>query len=209
MSIVPVLILCGLIITVVFYTLRNRSAPMPSSPGSLLLIERALHDLSCDTGGARIYDLGSGWGNAVLRISKRYPEVRVCGIENSPLPYAVSLVLKVMLRRKNLRLIYRNFFRVDIKDADAVICYLDPAQSAGVEKKILSECREDTAVISNFFSLPGLTRIKEYRTRDIWGTGILVYRSRPLRKIQKVSGINTTHHSHPHPHPLKQNRGVH
>ncbi len=71
---------------------------------------------------AIIYDLGCGWGALVIALALAFPHARIRGVEVSPFPYWVARfrtrdMPNVVLQR-------RNFHACDLRDADAVTCYL-------------------------------------------------------------------------------------
>ncbi|SDH24376.1 class I SAM-dependent methyltransferase [Paraburkholderia phenazinium] len=71
---------------------------------------------------AVIYELGSGWGALVIALARAFPNAEVRGIEISPLPY---LVARFRTRKMpNVSLIWGDFNKRDLADADAVTCYL-------------------------------------------------------------------------------------
>ena len=71
---------------------------------------------------AIIYDLGCGWGALVLALARAFPNAQIRGIEISPLPYWVA---RFRTRNvPNVRLRRGDFHRCDLRDADAITCYL-------------------------------------------------------------------------------------
>jgi trans-aconitate methyltransferase len=71
---------------------------------------------------ATIYDLGCGWGKLVTALARGFPDAQIVGIEWSPLPYWIS---RLRTRRfANVRLYRGNFLKFDLRDANAVTCYL-------------------------------------------------------------------------------------
>jgi tRNA A58 N-methylase Trm61 len=71
---------------------------------------------------AVVYDLGCGWGMLVSTLARAFPDAEVRGIEMSPLPYWVA---RIRTRRlPNVELRRSNFYVADLRDADAVTCYL-------------------------------------------------------------------------------------
>ena len=71
---------------------------------------------------AVVYELGSGWGSLVIALARAFPSARIRGIEMSPLPYWVSRI-----RTRNMPNVFLqrgNFYDADLKDAQAVTCYL-------------------------------------------------------------------------------------
>jgi len=71
---------------------------------------------------AVLYELGSGWGMLVRALARAFPEALIHGIEISPFPYWVARLRTRHL--PNVRLRRGNFFDCDLRDADAVACYL-------------------------------------------------------------------------------------
>ncbi len=71
---------------------------------------------------AVIYELGSGWGSLAIALAQAFPDAQVRGIEISPLPFWVSRLRTRGLA--NLTLTRGDFHTQDLRDADAVTCYL-------------------------------------------------------------------------------------
>jgi hypothetical protein len=74
------------------------------------------------SGKAVVYELGCGWGMLVSALARAFPEAQIHGIEISPFPYWIARLRTRHL--SNVRLHRRNFFDCDLRDADAVACYL-------------------------------------------------------------------------------------
>jgi hypothetical protein len=69
-----------------------------------------------------IYDLGCGWGALVMALARGFPQGQIRGIEMSPVPYWVA---RFRTRNvSNVRLHRGSFYRADLRDADAITCYL-------------------------------------------------------------------------------------
>jgi hypothetical protein len=71
---------------------------------------------------AIVYDLGCGWGSLVIALARAFPNARIRGIEMSPFPYWVARLRT--LNMSNVVLQRGNFYRCDLRDAQAVTCYL-------------------------------------------------------------------------------------
>jgi hypothetical protein len=70
-------------LSVLYSTVKLGISPMPSSKKSYRVIATLIDETSVGT----IVDLGSGWGNFVIRIAKQYPHRQVIGYELSLLPW--------------------------------------------------------------------------------------------------------------------------
>jgi tRNA A58 N-methylase Trm61 len=95
--------------------------PHPATPGEAADVVALLKEAGVPP-GAVIYDLGSGWGSLVLALAKAFPEAEIRGLEISPLPYAVARLRTRALTNVALRL--GDFYRSELEDASAVVCYL-------------------------------------------------------------------------------------
>lgn len=102
--------------------------------------------------GELLVDIGCGDGR-VLREAKRRYGVRALGFEVNPLAYALARLRTIGMEGIEVRL--RNFWNVDIGDADVVFCYLFPDVMGRLAQKLLRELRPGTLVISCNFPLPG------------------------------------------------------
>ena len=71
---------------------------------------------------AIVYELGCGWGMLVVALARAFPDAQIRGIEMSPFPYWIG-----RLRTRNMPNVFLqrgNFYNSDLRDADAVTCYL-------------------------------------------------------------------------------------
>ena len=120
--------------------------------------------LADETGTGTIIDLGSGWGNLVIPIAKRYPQRKIVGYELSLLPWLTSTLLKKIYGLKNLTLHRQNFYSADLSTASVLVCYLFPAAMAKISDKLLLERAEVNFVISNNFALPSRASLQNDTT---------------------------------------------
>jgi trans-aconitate methyltransferase len=126
-----------------------------------------------------IYDAGSGWGNLAIKLAKRFPDCKIIGIENSPIPYAASKILSRFLRLEHLHFIRANFLNVPMQDASLLVCYLYPGGMKKIKTKLL-ELQPGTPVISNTFSIPGWEPLEIIQTQDLYRSPIYLYKV-PMR----------------------------
>jgi len=71
---------------------------------------------------AIVYELGCGWGMLVVALARAFPDAQIRGIEMSPFPYWIA-----RLRTQNMPNVFLqrgNFYNSNLRDADAVTCYL-------------------------------------------------------------------------------------
>ncbi len=102
--------------------------------------------------GDLLVDIGCGDGR-VLHAAKRRYGVRALGFEVNPLAYALARLRTIGVEGIEVRL--RNFWDVNVGDADVVFCYLFPDVMGRLAQKLEKELRPGTRVISCNFPLPG------------------------------------------------------
>jgi predicted RNA methylase len=103
-----------------------------------------------------VYDLGCGDGRLIVIAAWRYG-ARAVGIEIDPLRYLwCQMLITVLGLRDRVRIVYGDFFKLDLSDADVVTCFLLPGTNEKLEGKLKRELRPNTRVISNTFVFPGL-----------------------------------------------------
>lgn len=103
----------------------------------------------------KVADLGAGWGALCFSIAARFPNAHVMAIEHSPLPWLFLYIQKRLFGFKNVEIIRRNLFDVDLRDVDIVTVYLLPEPMAVLAQKLSVELESGAMVLSNTFTLPG------------------------------------------------------
>nr|WP_052093916.1 class I SAM-dependent methyltransferase [Colwellia psychrerythraea] len=145
---------------------------MPSSNKAYL----AMMQLADETGSGTIIDLGSGWGNFVIRIAKRYPHRQIIGYELSYLPWLISNLIKKFLGLKNLTLHRQNFYQIDLSSASVLVCYLFPHAMAKISDKLQQEQAGVDYLISNNFALPSFQASKTIQLDDFYKSPVYLYK---------------------------------
>jgi len=167
------LLIAGLFITVsiIYSTVKLGISPMPSSKKAY----NAIVTLIDTTGTGPIIDLGSGWGNFVVRMAKRNPQRQIVGYELSILPWITSVVLKKIFGLNNLTLYRKNFYNVNLSDASVLICYLYPEAMNKIKIKLMAEQPNVGFLISNNFALPSWQPKKTILLDDFYKSPIYLY----------------------------------
>lgn len=181
------LVLIGIVVVVVlsivYSTVRLGISPMPSSAKAY----QAMMSLVDDTSDGLIIDLGSGWGNFVIPLAKRYPQRPIIGYELSLLPWLVSVLLKYSLGLKNLTLYRQDFLKADLAGASVLVCYLYPEAMKKIESKLLLEKPDVGVLISNNFALPGWKVDRVIQINDFYKSPIYRYKISSKPFPQKVT----------------------
>ncbi len=129
-----------------------------------------------ETGTGNIVDLGSGWGNFVIRIAKQYPQRQIIGYELSFLPWLMSTFLKKVLGLKNLTLHRQNFYQADLSKTSVLVCYLFPEAMNKISTKLQVEQSSVRFVISNNFALPAWQPFKKIQLNDFYKSPVYLYK---------------------------------
>ncbi len=118
-----------------------------------------------------LYDLGCGDGRIIVTAARRF-DAKAVGIEINLLLYLWCQILITMLGlRKRVKVVYGNFFKRDLSNADVVICYLLQDTNDKLEEKLIQELKPTARVVSNSFIFHGLQIANEDTDK-----GIYVYR---------------------------------
>lgn len=149
---------------------------MPSSKKAY----HAMRELVDETGSGPIIDLGSGWGNFIIRSAKKYPQRQIIGYELSLLPWFISTLLKNILGLKNLTLHRQDFYNVNLPAASVLVCYLFPGAMEKIKNKLALEQPDINFLISNNFAISSWQPFKIIKLNDIYRSPIYLY------KISKV-----------------------
>ncbi len=120
-----------------------------------------------------IYDLGCGDGRFIVSAVRKF-NAKAIGIEINLLLYLwCQLLITFLGLRRRVKIRYGNFFKLDLSDADVVICYLLQETNDKLEDKLLKELKPTARVISNSFLFNKLPVVNEDED-----TGIYIYRVR-------------------------------
>lgn len=99
-----------------------------------------------------LYDLGCGDGRTVITAARKYG-AKAVGIEIDPLRYFWCQFLITILRlRKQVKIVYGNFFNKDLSEATVITCYLLQETNDKLVNKFKKELHPGTRVVSNTFS---------------------------------------------------------
>jgi SAM-dependent methyltransferase len=109
--------------------------------------------------GAVVYELGCGRARFLRLIEKKFPKTELIGIENLVSLYFFT-ELGRELRGSKINILKKDFFKLDLSDADIVYCYLNNATMKKLGEKFKNECKAGTQIISRSFPIPDFTAEK-------------------------------------------------
>lgn len=102
----------------------------------------------------RFLDIGSGFGDLLIFLSKQRPNGTFVGIELGPLPWLVARVKSALSADRNTAMLCRDMWRFDVSDFDYVYTFLSPAAMERVWTKVSNEMRPGSSFITNSFPVP-------------------------------------------------------
>ena len=105
-------------------------------------------------------DLGCGDGRVLRRAIQRY-QVTAIGYELNLMAYVKAKIMSMGMSSIQIR--FRNFFKVDLSKAKIISCYLFPDVMPDLARKLKTELRPGTYVVSFNFPLPSFSPIKVLR----------------------------------------------
>lgn len=100
----------------------------------------------------RIADLGSGDGKLLFKFAKAGS--KAYGYEINPIAYLQSIIRTKRMGLKNVEIHYGDFMKADLSKYDAIVIYGFPSFMPKLEKKLKSELKPGTRIVSNFFKFP-------------------------------------------------------
>ncbi|MFA6253195.1 MAG: SAM-dependent methyltransferase [Patescibacteria group bacterium] len=102
--------------------------------------------------GQVVYDLGCGDGRLVMAAAKL--GAKAIGLEISILPFVGAYVRKILAGSK-AQIKFRDFWLVDLKDADVVYFFLIPRIYKQLKSKLEKELKPGTRVIAYVWPIEG------------------------------------------------------
>jgi Methyltransferase domain len=124
-----------------------------------------LLDLSEIKSGQTLIDLGSGDGYLLRGAARR--GVKCIGYEINPVMVVISKIL-CFKYRKLISIRLANFWDTKLPPADAVYIFLMPAAMDHLDRKLQSELKTKTTVVSYAFQIPGRTIIRKTQNSFVY-----------------------------------------
>lgn len=100
-----------------------------------------------------IYELGCGHAKFLRIMEKNFPKTNLIGVENLLSVYLITKI-KLKLKRSKIKLIKTDFFKIDLKNANLIYCYLNNTSMEQLGSIFKQNCKNGTQVISRSFPIP-------------------------------------------------------
>jgi trans-aconitate methyltransferase len=157
-----VIVVFLLVLSILFHHLRTGVPPVPASAAESEAVIALLREADI-AAGARIYELGCGWGSLALALARAFPEATIVGIEISPLPCAVAKLRARRHPRVTIR--WGDYRKHALRDAAAVTAYLMIKPMSDLATLLDRELAEGTPVVSLCFGFRDRTPAATQRLR--------------------------------------------
>ena len=153
------------------YNLITGIPPFPSTQKETQALVKIIGKLRPN---AKIYELGCGWGTILSTLRKTYPATQITGIEISPLPWFISWLR--MLPYKNVSVRLGNFFKYPLNDADLITAYLMIKPMPKLAKKLDSELKKDSQVVTVAFLFKDRKPTKIIKRKGLLQADVALYK---------------------------------
>jgi precorrin-6B methylase 2 len=121
--------------------------------------------------GENFYDLGSGDGRVLIEAVKKY-KVNGKGIEINPfLVFLSKMKIKILGLEDLIKIERGDFFKKNLKDADAIFIYLNQRITNKLEEKLLKELKKGTRIVicpSSFKNIPLIKRSERFSNLKLY-----------------------------------------
>jgi len=107
------------------------------------------------TGKEKIYELGCGKAGFLRVVEERFGNTELYGFEKAWWPYFLSKI-QTSLSHSHIKTIRKDLFKVNLKEADVIYCFLNSDMMLRLGQKIKEECRPQTLIISYCFSIKSM-----------------------------------------------------
>ncbi|MFB9274791.1 class I SAM-dependent methyltransferase [Cohnella cellulosilytica] len=169
--------------SIVWTSWRNGISPMPSSA----LVRKAVAgEINRLESKGLLVEAGAGWGTLGIHLGKNCEGWTIEGVENSPLPLAVSRLAAWLVfgKRRKARAFgesssvsFRkgNIYSVSYREARAVVCYLYPGAMKRLAPLLKEQLAPGARVVSVCFAIPDWRPERVVTCGDLYRTRVYVY----------------------------------
>lgn len=148
-----IFLIAFLFLLLLFWSTFRTQVPFYPSGSS---VQYAVADLLPHDGSICMIDVGSGLGDLILNLARRFARHRFIGIEIAPLPWLVSWV-RARFSGSRARFVRANYENLNFAEYDIIFAYLSPAAMPALWSKAQREMRKESLLLSYEFAISGVT----------------------------------------------------
>ena len=150
-----ILIVFAIFYVVQFYNVLFRGfAPYLNTNGKT--IYKLISEIEIK-GNETVYELGCGHAGFLQLLGRKFPNTKLIGFEYSLVPFLVAKLQMFIHGVKNLQIIKKNIFKINLSEPNIIYCYLNIKTMEKLKIKFENECQPGTQIISNKFQIPNWT----------------------------------------------------
>ncbi|MDR1693733.1 MAG: class I SAM-dependent methyltransferase [Lactobacillaceae bacterium] len=113
-----------------------------------------------------VIDAGSGTGDMLIPLAKKFHSHKFIGIEWG---YWVYLLSKLKSKNlNNIEFIHSDIFKQNFNNADIIYCYIVKAFEEPLSKKIIKEAKKSCLIITNGALFKNMELVEEIKVSDRW-----------------------------------------
>lgn len=142
-----IFILCLFIFSSLLFLLTPLFSLIPFLPVRKKILNEIISALELNEQSI-LYDLGCGDGRILFMAMKANPHILCVGIEIAPFPFLLAKIKSVFNFSKNIRIVYGNFFKINISSASHVFLYLFPEALDKLLPKFEKELKIGSRIVS-------------------------------------------------------------
>lgn len=140
-------ILFLLIFSSLLFLLSSLFSSIPFVPVRRKILNEIILALDLDKKSI-LYDLGCGDGRILFTAAETNPHISCVGIEIAPFPFLLAKIKSVFNFPKNVRILYGNFFNINVSSASHVFLYLFPEVLDKLLPKFEKELKVGSRIVS-------------------------------------------------------------
>lgn len=149
---ITILILIVLVLIILITFAYSALTGAPYVPTISSDIPRILEIANIQSGD-KFYDLGCGDGKMLIAASKK--GAQCYGFDISLFPYILAKIRRLFSKnKKNIHIKYKNFWKVDLSDADIIYFFHSPKYKISLRNKLQKEIKPGAKVVTYLFSIP-------------------------------------------------------
>ncbi len=157
------LVIIIILASIQFYNIVFRGfAPFISTKFNAILSILKELDLS---GEETVYELGAGKAGFLRAVEQKFNVSNLIGVEYSWWPYLLAK-MQIIISGSKIKIIRKDIFKINLKEANIIYCFLSPEMMERLENKFKEECQKGTLIISYHFRMKNLEPEKVIKEED-------------------------------------------
>lgn len=157
------LVIIIILASIQFYNIVFRGfAPFISTKFNAILSILKELDLS---GEETVYELGAGKAGFLRAVEQKFNVSNLIGVEYSWWPCLLAR-MQIIISGSKIKIIRKDIFKINLKEANIIYCFLSPEMMERLENKFKEECQKGTLIISYHFRMKNLEPEKVIKEED-------------------------------------------